>query len=113
MFPPLCFVGVKAKSAEASAAAPVPAATGKNTANKTVEKTTPNVKTASVAAVKGKENTNTASKAKTGTATVASGKAVADAGTAIEGNAAPKAEVKFFLWEVTKKITMKVKSLFA
>jgi stage II sporulation protein R len=114
LFPPLCFVGVKAKSPEASAAAPVPAATGKNTADKTVGTTsTPNVKTASVAAVKGKENTNTSSKAKTGTATVASGKAVADAGAAIEGNAAPKAEVKFFLWEVTKKITMKVKSLFA
>ncbi|MDF2667975.1 MAG: stage sporulation protein [Paenibacillus sp.] len=113
LFPPLCFVGVKAKAAEASSIEAVPAGSaaknGKSNAKAapTDKSSASNVKTASASIAKGKPSAAASETSVKQTAPAAG----ADAN--LDDNTAPKAEVKFFLWEVTKKVTMKVKSLFA
>lgn len=95
LFPPLCFVGVKA-SAE-KPANEQKAQTGQQAAGKASK---------DGAAVQKQQET-----VKPATPSVGNAKAaVASAG---EQEAAPKTEVKFFLWEVAKKGVMVIKGLFA
>ncbi|WP_127581044.1 stage II sporulation protein R [Paenibacillus koleovorans] len=110
LFPPLCFVGVKAKAAPAPTAAPSAAPTA--TAGK-------NAPAAAAAPSSGKAPAPTAASGKTNAAASVksdAGKAVAasaNVGAAVATEEAPKVETKFFLWELVKKVVSKVQSLFA
>jgi stage II sporulation protein R len=116
LFPPLCFVGVKAQAAPASAEAAV------KTNTKTAEPTNKSAaKNDAVQAGKAADSQSSAAASKSGTEKQQQGAVKATdqtagnttAAAAADDIGAPKTEVKFFLWEVVKKVVLMVKSLFA
>lgn len=114
LFPPLCFVGVKAKAAPASAEAAV------KTNPNTVEPTSkPGAKSEAGQAGKAADSKSSAAASKSATGKQQESVKTADptvghatASAALDDNGSSKTEVKFFLWEVAKRVVLKVKSLF-
>lgn len=118
LFPPLCFVGVKAKAAPAPTPAPA--------AEPSVKDTKAGKDSKETKATNGSKEAQASNDPKAAPTVKPAGKAdsaanVGEKGEAVQAGAseegAPKAEVKFFVWEIGKKIGHKighvVKSLFA